>query len=219
MLYSFLLEDRADADATTAALSLPDRAVAVVRAKAPGVVSGMATMTARWVAALEGSGVVLLDTRKTAPGLRWLDRAAVRAGGGQNHREDLASAVLLKENHLALTGGVAEAVRAVRAGAPGLRVVVEVETMEQLREAIGAKADRVLLDEWPDSRAAEGIGLAREAGVESEISGGVVFARLAAVARLCPDYVSAGSLTTAAPPLDLSLAISSDPGAPGMAGE
>jgi nicotinate-nucleotide pyrophosphorylase (carboxylating) len=168
--------------------------------------SGIATQTARYVAAVEGTGARVLDTRKTTPGLRVLEKAAVAAGGGTNHRAGLYDAILIKENHAALAGGVAEAVRRARAAAPELSLEVECRTPEEVREALEAGATHVLLDNMTPSQlraiAAEVAGRA-----VLEASGGVTLDTIRAHADTGVQFVSVGALTHSAPALDLSLAL------------
>jgi nicotinate-nucleotide pyrophosphorylase (carboxylating) len=168
--------------------------------------SGIATATHRYVAAVEGTGVEILDTRKTAPGLRELDKLAVACGGGHNHRADLADAILIKDNHLALSTGVGAAVRAARAAHPHLHVQAEADTLEQLDEAIAAGADSVLLDNMSVSmlRAA----VARAAGrTRLEASGGVTLETVRAIAESGVDAISVGALTHSVSALDISLEV------------
>jgi nicotinate-nucleotide pyrophosphorylase (carboxylating) len=166
--------------------------------------SGVATLTARCVRAIEGTGATILDTRKTTPGLRALEKQAVVAGGGANHRAGLYDMVLIKENHAALAGGVGAAVRAARAAFPDLPLEVECSTPEEVREALEAGAPRILLDNMrPDELRA----VAAEVGgrAKLEASGGIVFATLRAHAETGVDFISIGALTHSAPALDLSL--------------
>ena len=168
--------------------------------------SGIATLTARAVAALEGTGARVLDTRKTTPGLRLLEKAAVAAGGGVNHRIGLYDAVLIKENHIAVAGGIAAAVAAARERAPGLPLEVEVCDGGEIDEALAAGAPRLLLDNMSveELRAA----VAQVAGrAELEASGGVTLETLRAVGGTGVDFVSMGALTHSAPALDLSLSL------------
>jgi nicotinate-nucleotide pyrophosphorylase (carboxylating) len=166
--------------------------------------SGVATMTARYVRAVEGTGAKILDTRKTTPGLRALEKAAVAAGGGVNHRAGLYDAVLIKENHAALAGGVGEAVRLARAYAPLLPLEVECRTLLDVDEALEAGAPRILLDNMTveELRAA-----VRHVGgrAELEASGGVTLETLRDIASTGVQFVSVGALTHSAPALDLSL--------------
>lgn len=171
-----------------------------------GRLSGVATAAAQAVRAVEGTGATILDTRKTTPGLRALEKAAVAAGGARNHRFGLFDMVLIKENHAAAAGGLTAAVEAARAHAPDLPLEVEVRDLDELDEALSAGAPRVLLDNMDDAtlRAA----VERVAGrAETEASGGIRDERLLAVARTGVDFISLGALTHSAPALDLSLLI------------
>jgi len=166
--------------------------------------SGIATQTARYVAAVSGAKAKILDTRKTAPGLRALDKWAVRAGGGQNHRFGLYDGVLIKDNHLRAAGGVAAAVAAARAGAAGKTIEVEVEDLAQLDEALAAGADVVLLDNMDLERLAAAV--ARVAGrAKTEVSGGVTLETVRAIAELGVDFISIGALTHSVRALDIAL--------------
>ena len=173
--------------------------------------SGIATLTARFVEAVKGADAVILDTRKTTPGLRGLEKAAVVAGGGTNHRMGLDDAVLIKENHIALAGGLAEAVRRVRAAEPDREVEVECRTVDEAAYALGTGAHRLLLDNMgPDElrRAAEARDAAARAGnrrAHLEASGGVTLDNVAEIAASGVDFISVGALTHSAPALDLSM--------------
>ncbi len=166
--------------------------------------SGVATLTALLTREVEGTGARLLDTRKTTPGLRALEKAAVRAGGGVNHRAGLYDMVLIKENHAALAGGVGQAVARARAAAPELSLEVECRDLDEVAEALAAGADRILLDNMnPDELRA---AVARVGGrARLEASGGITAATLRDVARTGVDFISVGALTHSAPALDLSL--------------
>ena len=170
--------------------------------------SGIATFTAMYAAEAAGTGARITDTRKTTPGLRSLERAAVRAGGGTNHRSGLDDGVLIKDNHLAVAGGIAAAVARARGGAPHLlKVEVEVEDEAGLREAVAAGADVVLLDNMSPGEVAEAIVLARKEapGTIVEVSGGVDLSTVRAYAGAGPDLISVGALTHSAPAADISL--------------
>jgi nicotinate-nucleotide pyrophosphorylase (carboxylating) len=172
--------------------------------------SGVATLTARCVAAVAGTGARILDTRKTTPGLRMLEKAAVAAGGGTNHRIGLFDAILLKENHAAVAGGVGAAVRQARAAAPGLSIEVECRTLAEVDEALAAGAPRILLDNMSTAQLREAV--AHVAGrAELEASGGVTLQSLREVAETGVDFVSVGALTHSAPALDLSLLLETLP--------
>jgi nicotinate-nucleotide pyrophosphorylase (carboxylating) len=169
--------------------------------------SGVATLTRTAVKALEGTKTRLLDTRKTTPGFRSLEKRAVRAGGGHGHRTSLADGVMIKDNHVAAVGGITEAVRRTRAHVhPLVKIEVEVKNLDEVREAIAAGADMLLLDNMNDAQLAEAVGVV--AGrVPTEASGNMSVGRLAAVARAGVDFVSMGALTHSAPAVDLSFAI------------
>jgi nicotinate-nucleotide pyrophosphorylase (carboxylating) len=173
--------------------------------------SGVATMTARFVDAVAGSGARILDTRKTTPGLRALEKAAVVAGGGANHRMGLHDAVLLKENHVAVAGGVAEAVARARAAHPELEIAVECRDLAEVEEALGTGADRLLLDNMDPEHLLRAVRL-RDAAVTAhgpaatlEASGGVTLERAGRIAATGVDFISVGALTHSAPALDLSM--------------
>ena len=170
--------------------------------------SGIATLTSRYAGAITGTGARITDTRKTTPGLRNLEKAAVRAGGGTNHRAGLDDGVLIKDNHLALAGGVTEAVRRARAGSPHLlKVEVEVESIEALREALRAGADVVLLDNMTPGEVRRCVELARaeSPGTLIEVSGNVNLETVREYAEAGPDLISVGALTHSAPSADVSL--------------
>lgn len=168
------------------------------------LLSGTATRTRRFVDAVAGTETVILDTRKTLPGLRVAQKYAVRIGGGQNHRMGLYDALLLKENHIAAAGGVAAAVYQARGRHPGMPVEVEVEDQRELADAIATGVDRVLLDNFSigDLHAAVAATAAR---IPLEASGGITLDNVAEVARTGVDYISVGELTKNVAPLDLSM--------------
>ncbi|OYO14959.1 nicotinate-nucleotide diphosphorylase (carboxylating) [Enemella evansiae] len=170
-----------------------------------GQLSGVATATAAWSDALAGSPTRVRDTRKTVPGLRLLQKYAVRCGGGVNHRMGLGDAALIKDNHVAAAGSVAAAYAAVRRYDPHIPVEVECDTLAQVREAIDAGADLVLLDNMSFDQLTEAVALCRPAGVRTEASGGLELADAAAVGATGVDYVAVGALTHSAPVLDLGL--------------
>jgi nicotinate-nucleotide pyrophosphorylase (carboxylating) len=170
-----------------------------------GRLSGVATLTARYVAAIEGTGTRILDTRKTTPGLRALEKAAVVAGGGTSHRFGLYDAILVKENHATLAGGVAIAARlAVEAGRNGVPVEVECATLDDVAGALDAGVPRLLLDNMSPEELRTAVGLT--AGrAELEASGGITLDTVRAVAETGVDFISVGALTHSAPALDFSL--------------
>jgi len=170
-----------------------------------GRLSGVATLTARYVAEVEGTGARILDTRKTTPGLRELEKRAVIVGGGVAHRGGLYDAILIKENHAALAGGVGSAARAaLEAAAPGMLVEVECRDLGEVSEALEAGVPRILLDNMSPGRLRGAVALA--AGrAELEASGGVTLETVRAIAATGIDFISVGALTHSAPALDLSL--------------
>lgn len=220
-----------DALAADGAAVTPGTALATVRGPARSLLtaertalnllqrlSGVATDTARYVKAIEGTTARIIDTRKTTPGLRQMEKAAVLHGGGANHRFGLADGVLIKDNHLAAIPGpdrVGKAVRQARAGAPHtLRIEVEVTTLAELDEALAAGADIVLLDNMTNDQMAEA---ARRANGRAllEASGGVTLERVRSIAATGVDLISVGALTHSAPALDISLELTLDD-APGV---
>jgi nicotinate-nucleotide pyrophosphorylase (carboxylating) len=170
-----------------------------------GHLSGVATLTARYVRAVDGTGARILDTRKTMPGLRELEKDAVRRGGGESHRNGLYDAILVKENHAKLAGGVGEAARrAVEAAEPGVMVEVECATLDEVREALDAGVTRILLDNMSTAELRDAVELAGERA-ELEASGGVTLDTVREIAQTGVDYISVGALTHSVPALDLSL--------------
>jgi nicotinate-nucleotide pyrophosphorylase (carboxylating) len=170
-----------------------------------GRLSGIATLTARYVRAVDGTGVRILDTRKTTPGMRVLEKEAVRAGGGVNHRAGLHDAILVKENHAALAGGVGEAARRALADAPpGVSVEVECATLADVEEAIEAGVPRLLLDNMPPDQLRRAVELV-DGRAELEASGGITLDNVRAIAETGVDFISIGALTHSAPALDVSL--------------
>ena len=166
--------------------------------------SGIATMTREYVEAIAGTGATLLDTRKTIPGLRVLEKYASRMGGAQNHRMRLDDGLLIKDNHVGVAGGVAEAVCAAKAANTGLPVQVEVDRIDQIEPALRAGADRLLLDNMPPPVLREAVALV--AGrVPLEASGGVNLDTIRAIAETGVDYISVGRITQSAPAVDIGL--------------
>jgi nicotinate-nucleotide pyrophosphorylase (carboxylating) len=169
-----------------------------------GRLSGIATLTKSWVDEVADTEVVIRDTRKTTPGLRELEKYAVRMGGGENHRFSLSDAALIKDNHVLAAGGVAEAFRLVKAKFPNISVEVEVDSLQQLREVVEAGADLVLLDNMSieECRAAVEIVSGR---AKLEASGGLTLSNAHAYAKTGVDYLAVGALTHSAPVLDIGL--------------
>jgi len=170
--------------------------------------SGVATVTRRYVDAIAGTGARVIDTRKTTPGMRLLEKAAVVAGGGANHRVGLYDMVMIKDNHIAAAGGITAAVEAVRVrNQRGLRVEVETSTLAEVGEALAARVDRVMFDNMDPAtlRAAVALTAAAERRPETEASGGITLETIRAAAETGVDFISVGALTHSAPALDLSL--------------
>jgi nicotinate-nucleotide pyrophosphorylase (carboxylating) len=166
--------------------------------------SGIATLTRRYADAIAGTGAILLDTRKTLPGLRVLEKYAARMGGAQNHRMRLDDGVLIKDNHVALCGGVAEAVRRAKATDTGLEVQVEVDRIDQIEPALAAGADRLLLDNMAPEVLRQAVALV--AGrLPLEASGGITLDTIRAIAESGVDYLSVGRITQSAPSVDIGL--------------
>jgi nicotinate-nucleotide pyrophosphorylase (carboxylating) len=176
------------------------------------LLSGTASVTARYVEALRGTRCRILDTRKTIPGLRTAQKYAVRCGGGGNHRLGLYDMVLIKENHIAAAGSIGAAVSAARAQSPGLRVEVEVENLEQLRQVLDAHAELVLLDNFDldNMRAAVALNRAHQRPALLECSGGITLERVPAIAATGVDFISVGSLTKNVEAIDLSMRFTAD---------
>jgi len=177
--------------------------------------SGIATLTRKYVARVKGQGSRILDTRKTIPGLRMLEKYAVGCGGGTNHRLGLHDAILIKDNHIKLAGGIGQAIARVKgsslpAGRQGSRdkkIEVEAKTLAQVKQAVALKADRILLDNMTLKTLRRAVKLCKKARIKTEASGGVNLANVRAIARTGVDYISIGALTHSAPALDISLKI------------
>lgn len=201
--------DSVEAGATVAILRGPAASILIGERVALNFMqrmSGVATMTRRYVDAVPaGCKTRITDTRKTTPGLRALERYAVRCGGGHNHREDLSSAVLIKDNHIAAAGGLTEAVRRARDYAPHTcRIECEVDSQEHLEEAISAGVDIVMLDNFSDEAVRDAVAfIAGRALIE--VSGGITFERIPVLAELGVDVISVGALTHSSPSCDLGL--------------
>ncbi len=174
-----------------------------------GHLSGIATVTARYAEAIEGTGATILDTRKTTPGLRRLEKAAVAAGGGANHRMGLYDAILIKENHIAAAGGLAKAVYAARNAQPEMPIEVEVRNLDEAAYALGTGTERLLLDNMSPEEMREAVALRDENSGERraalEASGGITLDNVRAAAESGVDFISIGALTHSAPTLDFSM--------------
>ena len=201
-----------DGDAVAAGnelMHLSGNARAMLAAERPALntmqhLSGIATLTRRFVEAIDGTRATLIDTRKTLPGLRVLEKYAVRMGGGSNHRMRLDDGVLIKDNHVAVCGGVAEAVKRAKAANTGFQVQVEVDSIAQIEPALAAGADRLLLDNMPPPVLREAVALV--AGrVPLEASGGVNLDTIRRIAETGVDFISAGRITQSAPAVDIGL--------------
>jgi nicotinate-nucleotide pyrophosphorylase (carboxylating) len=166
--------------------------------------SGIATLTRQYVDAIAGTGTVVLDTRKTIPGLRILEKYAARMGSAQNHRMRLDDGVLIKDNHVAVCGGVAEAVRRAKAANTGLQVQVEVDRIDQIEPALAAGADRLLLDNMDPAQLREAVRVV-DGRVPMEASGGVTLETIRFLAETGVDFISVGRITQSAPAVDIGL--------------
>ena len=199
--------DRAAAGAVLMRLEGNARAMLAAERSALNILqhlSGIATLTRRYVDAIEGTGATLLDTRKTIPGLRVLDKHAARMGGAQNHRMRLDDGVLIKDNHVAVCGGVSQAVHAAKAANVGMPVQVEVDRLDQIKPALDAGADRLLLDNMDVGTLRQAVALV--AGhVPLEASGGVNLDTIRGIAETGVDYISVGRITQSAPAVDIGL--------------
>ena len=204
-----LVSDGDKVEAGTVLLRLDGNARAMLAAERSALntlqhLSGIATMTRRYVDAIDGTGATLLDTRKTIPGLRLLEKYAARMGGAENHRMRMDDGLLIKDNHVGVAGGVAEAVRAAKAFDSGLQIQVEVDRIEQIEPALEAGAERLLLDNMKPDKLREAVALV--AGrVPLEASGGVNLDTIRSIAETGVDYISVGRITQSAPAVDIGL--------------
>ncbi len=215
------VEEGASVAAGTVLATLEGRSRALVTAERTALnflqtLCGTATTTARHVEAVRGTGTRILDTRKTIPGLRQAQKYAVRAGGGCNHRMGLHDAVMLKENHVRAAGSIANAIHAARTSFPALPLIVEVETLQQLREALAEGCDRILIDDFDPGMRREAVRIAAGApfnrAIPLEVSGGVDLEGLRAIAEDGVDYISIGALTKHVRAIDLSMKLGPPPG-------
>ncbi len=202
-----LVDDGSVVESGTTLMSVTSLTHNLLRAERPalnllGHLSGVATATAAWVERLQGTGAAVRDTRKTTPGMRAVEKYAVRMGGGRNHRMNLADAALVKDNHVVAAGGVAQAFAAVREKFPDVPVEVEVDDLDQLDEAVAAGADLILLDNFTIEQMVEAVR--RNAGrAMLEASGGLTLGHAAQVAATGVDYLAVGALTHSAPVMDI----------------
>jgi nicotinate-nucleotide pyrophosphorylase (carboxylating) len=175
--------------------------------------SGIATLTRRYVDEIDGTGVKVLDTRKTIPGLRILDKYAVRCGGGENHRIDLSDGILIKNNHISLGGGIQKVLeRARERRKPGQTIDIEVRTFDELESALDHGAESLLLDNMTPSEVRKAVSIVRERGLETpiEASGGITLENIRKYALARPNYISVGALTHSATAVDLSMRITAE---------
>ena len=204
-----LVEDGERVERGTTLMRLAGNARAMLAAERSALntlqhLSGIATMTRQYVDAISGTGTIVLDTRKTLPGLRVLEKFASRMGGAQNHRMRLDDGVLIKDNHVAVCGSVAEAVRRARAAGTGLEVQVEVDRIDQIEPALAAGADRLLLDNMDPAQLRQAVQLV-SARVPLEASGGVTLETIRFLAETGVTFISVGRLTQSAPAVDIGL--------------
>lgn len=203
--------DRIDADAVLCIARGPARSILTAERTALNflqLLSATATVTRRYVDATAGTDCRVLDTRKTIPGLRLAQKYAVRCGGGTNHRVGLYDAFLIKENHILSAGGITAAINAARESSPGKPVEVEVENFDELREALSARVERMLLDNFSIEQLQEGVAINRNEGnppAELEASGNMLLERVAEVAATGVDFISVGALTKNVRAVDLSM--------------
>ena len=204
-----LVQDGDQVEAGTVLMRLKGSARAMLTAERSALntvqhLSGIATLTRRYVDAVAGTGAVVLDTRKTLPGLRVLNKYAARMGGAHNHRMRLDDGVLIKDNHVAVNGGVEAAVRRARAASTGLQIQVEVDRLEQIEPALAAGAERLLLDNMSNDQLREAVRIV--AGrVPLEASGGVNLETIRGIAETGVNYISVGRITQSAPAVDIGL--------------
>ena len=175
--------------------------------------SGIATLTRQYVDAIAGTTAKVLDTRKTVPGLRVLDKYSVRCGGGENHRLDLSDGILIKNNHISLGGGIEKVLaRAQELRGAGQTIDIEVRSFEELRAALDNGAESLLLDNFSPSEVKKAVAMVRERGgkIPTEASGGIVLENIRKYAQTGVDYISVGALTHSAPAVDLSMKITAE---------
>ena len=204
-----LVADGQRAEHGTMLTRLSGNARAMLAAERPALntlqhLSGIATLTREYADAIAGTGTILIDTRKTVPGLRVLEKYASRMGGAQNHRMRLDDGVLIKDNHVAVCGGVAEAVRRAKAANTGLEVQVEVDRLDQIEPALEAGADRLLLDNMDPAQLREAVRVVAKR-VPLEASGGVTLETIRFLAETGVDFISVGRITQSAPAVDIGL--------------
>jgi nicotinate-nucleotide pyrophosphorylase (carboxylating) len=208
--YELLVKDGQEVSANTELIRLKAETRAILKAERTALnflshLSGIATITNLWVKEVSASKAAIRDTRKTTPGLRELEKYAVRMGGGLNHRMSLSDQALIKDNHIAAAGSVSEAINRVKKAAPGALIEVEVDTLEQLKEALQCSVEIVLLDNMSIEQTKAAVEIARGSNTKLESSGGLKLENAAAYAATGVDYLAVGALTHSAPVLDIGL--------------
>lgn len=208
--YELLINDGQEVSANTVLIRLSGDTRAILKAERTALnflshLSGIATFTKLWVKEVSSSAAAIRDTRKTTPGLRELEKYAVRMGGGLNHRMSLSDQALIKDNHIAAAGSVSEAINRVKKAAPGALIEVEVDTLEQLKEALECSVEIVLLDNMSIEQTKAAVEIARGSNTKLESSGGLKLENVAAYAATGVNYLAVGALTHSAPVLDIGL--------------
>ena len=208
--YELLVKDGQEVNANTELIRLKAETRAILKAERTALnflshLSGIATFTNLWVKEVSSSKTAIRDTRKTTPGLRELEKYAVRMGGGLNHRMNLSDQALIKDNHIAAAGSVSQAINRVKKAAPGALIEVEVDTLEQLKEALQCSVEIVLLDNMSIEQTKAAVEIAKESNTKLESSGGLKLENAAAYAATGVDYLAVGALTHSAPVLDIGL--------------
>jgi nicotinate-nucleotide pyrophosphorylase (carboxylating) len=208
--YELLVSDGAAVNAGDVIIKVEGNTRAILLAERTALnflshLSGIASLTAQWVKEMAGTNAKVRDTRKTTPGLRELEKYAVRMGGGTNHRMTLSDGALIKDNHIAAAGSVTAAINAVRQEFPGTEIEVEVDNLEQLKEALSAGVEMVLLDNMNIEQTKAAVELAKNSSTKLESSGGLKIENAAAYAATGVDFLAVGALTHSAPVLDIGL--------------
>ena len=208
--YELLVKDGQEVSANTELIRLKAETRSILKAERTALnflshLSGIATITNLWVKEVSSSKTAIRDTRKTTPGLRELEKYAVRMGGGLNHRMNLSDQALIKDNHIAAAGSVSQAINRVKKAAPGALIEVEVDTLEQLKEALQCSVEIVLLDNMSIEQTKAAVEIAKGSNTKLESSGGLKLENAAAYAATGVDYLAVGALTHSAPVLDIGL--------------
>ena len=208
--YELLVKDGQEVSANTELIRLKAETRSILKAERTALnflshLSGIATFTNLWVKEVSSSKTAIRDTRKTTPGLRELEKYAVRMGGGLNHRMNLSDQALIKDNHIAAAGSVSQAINRVKKAAPGALIEVEVDTLEQLKEALQCSVEIVLLDNMSIEQTKAAVEIARGSNTKLESSGGLKLENAAAYAATGVNYLAVGALTHSAPVLDIGL--------------